>query len=286
MKVKHSKYKNTGVIFESIVRQITKDSLEGKNSPAKNLLSKYFTKTELGNEYKLYEALVSKNNLTEGKAESILNVLIESYKGLNKGVIKRQKFNLIKEIKESYDLNLFFSHNIPNYKIYASFYTLLELNSTTKISSLGQNIQSKLNLIEYLTSSNINNKPSNSLFEDYSNESKEIRILAYRLLIERFNEKYSNLYPSQKEILKKLITSSPNSKELKDFYITQTKSLKENLQKLNTKTQDPATKIKVNEVLNLLEIPPKLIKLNDSNFLSLFYYYDLLHELELVNGKA
>jgi len=103
MNIKHSKYKNTGILFELLVRQITSDTLSGKDSKATNILKKYFVKTELGKEYKLYETLSKHKKLTEGKAEVIINSVIESSKNLNRGTLKRQKYNLINEIQNHYN---------------------------------------------------------------------------------------------------------------------------------------------------------------------------------------
>ena len=85
MNIKHSKYKNTGILFELLVRQITADTLSGNDSKATGILKKYFVRTELGKEYKLYETLSKHKNLTEGKAEVVVNSVIESSKNLNRG---------------------------------------------------------------------------------------------------------------------------------------------------------------------------------------------------------
>ena len=116
MTIKHSKYKNTGVLFELLIRQITADTLDGKDSPVKTLLKKYFVKTELGKEYKLYETLLKKTSLTEAKANITIDTLVNSSKTLNRRLIKKQKYNLISEIKEHYDLYKFFNHKLPNLK--------------------------------------------------------------------------------------------------------------------------------------------------------------------------
>ncbi len=115
MLIRHSKYKNTGILFELLVRQITTDTLDGKDSPAKDILKKYFVKTELGREYKLYETLLKKTSLTETKANIVVSTLTESSFTLNRGAIKRQKYNLISEIQKHYDLNEFFNHKLPNF---------------------------------------------------------------------------------------------------------------------------------------------------------------------------
>ena len=135
MKIKHSKYKNTGILFELLIRQITADTLEGKDSPVKEILKKYFVKTELGKEYKLYETLLKKSSLTETKADIVINTLLESSKTINRRVVKKQKYNLISELQKHYNLNEFFNHKLPHYKIQAAFYSLLEIynNETPKI---------------------------------------------------------------------------------------------------------------------------------------------------------
>ena len=121
MNIKHSKYKNSGILFELLVRQITSDTLNGKDSPARKILKNYFVKTELGKEYKLYEALSNSINLTEAKANTVIETLLESSKTLNRSSLKRQKYNLIKEIKNHYDIDKFFKHKLPNYKSQAAF---------------------------------------------------------------------------------------------------------------------------------------------------------------------
>ena len=151
MLIKHSKFKNTGILFELLVRQITADTLSGKDSKATGILKNYFNKTELGREYKLYDSLLKRTNLTEGKAEVVINTILESSKQLNRSSLKRQKYNLINEIKKHYNLEEFFKTKLPNYKAQASIYTLIEAYSNDKKVSHEQVITNKLSLLEHLT---------------------------------------------------------------------------------------------------------------------------------------
>ena len=151
MSIKHSKYKNSGILFELLVRQITADTLDGKNSPARKILKEYFVKTELGREYKLYDTLSKNINLTEAKANTVLNSLLEISKTLNRGALKRQKYNLIKEIKKHYDINKFFKHKLPHYKIQAAFYTLVEIKSQENFTNPDLEIQNKITILEHLS---------------------------------------------------------------------------------------------------------------------------------------
>jgi predicted glycosyltransferase len=152
MKIKHSKYKNTGILFELLVRQITADTLDGKDSQAKNILKDYFVKTELGREYKFYDTLFKKTNLTEAKSTVILSSLLDSLQTLNRGALKRQKYNLINEIKKHYDLTKFFRHSLPHYKVQAAFYTLSEIKAQNNPTNLKQEINNKITILEHLSS--------------------------------------------------------------------------------------------------------------------------------------
>lgn len=284
MQVKHSKYKNTGILFELLVRQITTDTLDGKDSPAKDILKKYFVKTELGREYKLYETLLKRTSLTEAKANIVISTLTESSKTLNRGVIKRQKYNLISEIQQHYDLNEFFNHKLPNYKVYAAFYTLLEINNS-QINNPDQIITNKVTILEHLTAAQIaEGKVKDDVMEEFEKADKDVRFLAYKMVLENFNTKYDELHPKQKTILKEYITSVDNTSRLKEFYTNKVNEIKEELTSLNKKTKNQVTKIKINEIISLVTPPAKNAKVTDNDLVDLLQYYDLINELETVNG--
>jgi hypothetical protein len=285
MQVKHSKYKNTGILFELLVRQITSDTLDGTESPAKDILKKYFVKTELGREYKLYETLLKKTSLTEAKANITIDTLTESSKTLNRGVIKRQKYNLISEIQKHYDLNKFFNHKLPNYKIYAAFYTLLEINNSQSSTNPEQTINNKVTILEHLTAAQISpNKVKDEVMEEFEKADKDVRLLAYRSLLENFNNKYDDLNSNQKVILKEFITSIDNTTRLKEFYTDKINEIKSELTSLNKKTKNQVTQIKINEIISLIKLPAKTARITDNDLVDLLQYYDLINELETVNG--
>jgi len=285
MQIKHSKYKNTGILFELLVRQITTDTLDGKDSPAKDILKKYFVKSELGREYKLYETLLKRTSLTEGKANVVVDTLIESSKILNRGAIKRQKYNLISEIQKHYDLNEFFNHKLPNYKIFAAFYTLLEITNSQEITNLEQVINNKVTILEHLTAAKITeDKVRDEVMNEFEHSDKDVRLLAYKMVLENFNTKYDDLHPKQKLILKEYITSVDNTPRLREFYVNKINEIKEELTVLNQKTKNQTTKIKIDEIINIIQTPAKNAKINDNDLVDLLQYYDLINELETVNG--
>ena len=284
MQINHSKYKNTGILFELLIRQITNDTLDSKDSQATNILKKYFVKTELGREYKLYETLLKKTSLTETKANIITNTLLDSSKSLNRGVIKRQKYNLIKEIQNHYDLNEFFNHKLPNYKVHAAFYTLLETSNSTNQIDPEQIINNKVTILEHLTAAQIKaTKIKDEVMSEFEKSDKDVRFIAYKMLLENFNVKYDTLHTNQKTILKEYITSVDNTSRLKEFYTNKINEIKTELADLNKKTKNKVTKIKINEIISIITPPLKNAKITDNDLVDLLQYYDLINELETVN---
>jgi len=284
MIIKHSKYKNTGILFELLVRQITADTLSGaENSPAIGILKKYFTKTELGREYKLYESFFKHINTSEAKADMVVSTIVESSKHLNRSILRRQKYNLIKEIKNHYDLEEFFKTKLPNYKAQAALFTILEVYNSENLSNPTQIIENKTVLLEYLTNSSINkDEVKENILEEFKNQDKDIRVLAYRVLLEKFNDKYADLNPHQKLVLKEFINSVDNTPNLREFYNTKITEIKNTLLTLNKGVTNKAIQIKVNEVVNILPNLGKTDKVNDDHLINLLQHYQLVEELEAV----
>jgi hypothetical protein len=287
MSVKHSKIKNSGILFELLVRQITSDTLQGIDSPAKNILQKYFVKTELGREYKLYENVSTRTKLTETKANIVLETILDSSSQLNRSILKRQKYNLIKEIKEHYDLDKFFKHKLPNYKVQAALYNLIEIKNNPQQINVEDNITNKITLLEHLSSSVLNKKQDeDTLMEEFKTNDPEVRTLTYRIMLENFNKKYGVLLPPQKEILSKLILSVDNTSDLKDFYNVKINEIKNTLTTLNKKTTDQIVTIKINEIVNILSPKGKNKNLKDDDLIDLLQYYELIKELKHIDEKA
>jgi len=284
MNIKHSKYKNTGILFELLVRQITADTLSGKDSKATHILKKYFVKTELGREYKLYESITKYKNLTEGKAEVVINSVIESSKNLNRGALKRQKYNLIQEISKHYNLEEFFQTKLSNYKSYAALYTLVEIYNSELLSTPDQIISNKIAILENLTTKQVNKKKvEDDLLTEFQSYDKDLRILTYKVLLEKFNGKYASLNDNQKSVLKEFINSVDSTPKLREFYNTKITEIKATLTKQVKKVTDKAIQIKLNEVNNMLTPLGKTANVGNDDLVNLLQYYELLEELTRVN---
>lgn len=284
MKIKHSKYKNTGILFELLVRQITADTLKGGDSPAIDILKEYFIKSELSREYRLYESILKSKNLSESHANVYIETTISNSKYLNRSILKKQKYNLINEIKKHYDLVTFFGSQISDYKTLASIYTLME-SSNTSSPNTKQLITNKINLLEHLTKKEQSSTGGkDNVLQEFSTYDKDLRSLTYRILQEKFNEKYDSLNSDQKQVLKEYINSVDSAPGLRDFYNSKINELKSSLVKESNNVKDKATKIKIQEVSKMLTELDKTSKVSDDNLVDLLQYYELIKEIKVSNG--
>jgi hypothetical protein len=277
MSIKHSKFKNTGLLFELLVRQITSDTLEGKNSAAINILKKYFVNTELGKEYRLYEQVTAYKNLTEAKADMIINTLVEASTKLKRSEIRKQKYNLVREIKDGYNVEKFFKAKVTNYKVFAALNNLIENQSSEKVAPETV-INNKLTILEHLTKIPVTIQ-ADELMEEYKGYSKDLRILTYKMLLDKFNEKYDHLTGKQKEILREVITSVDNTDKLKEYYNGRITEVQNLLEGKITKIKDEVLKIKITEVLKYVKPLEKTEKVTNDCIINLLQYYELVNEL-------
>jgi hypothetical protein len=284
MKIKHTKYKNTGILFELLVRQITADTLKGGNSPAIDILKEYFINTSLGKEYKLYESILKSRVVTEGRATLIIDTILEASTKFNRKSLKKQKYNLINEIKKHYNLESFFGSKVTNYKELAALYTLVENINSNSISNPTQLVDNKITLLEHLTKKEVTQDSKQTVLKEFSECDKDVRTLTYKVLLEKFNNKYDALTNSQKQVLKEYINSVDSTPDLRNFYNVKINELKNILVKETKNIKDKATKVKITEISKFLIELKKTDKVGDNNLVDLLRYYQLLNEIQMANG--
>lgn len=279
MALTHSKYKNTGILYEILVRALTSDFLKGKeNSPSLDLIKKYFVRTSLKEEYKLFKIILDSKGLTESKAAIILEEVLSQSKKFNRKYLNQLKYNLVKEIKANYNINNLLKTKIPNYKEYASLSILIESQNTSKVVDFTQLIKSKLTLLETITSPcSPSNNNNDTLLEDYKKLDKDIRILTYKILLEKFNSNYSNFNTNQKKVLRLLTSGIGDNKSLIEFYNKEIDNIKNILN--NSHLSNKALNIKLQEVKKLLIPIENNKKIEDNNLVNLMQYYDLIDKL-------
>ena len=281
MNIKHSKYKNTGLVFELLVKQIASDTIAKENSPAISILKRHFSgRSSLVNEFKLYQLVLKNNSTNQSKAEAVLSTITELSRKINRDILKKQKYSLIADIKESYNLDEFFSINVVNYKALAALYCLLEAQNNEHLVDPQYLVDNKTTILEYLTKSPQNKEEvKDTLIEEFSKYDKDLKLLTFKILLEKFNNKYKDLLPEQKSILKEFITSVNSKTRLRNIYNTEVENIKNKVSILEDKVVDKVVKIKLNEVAKSINTVSNKKAVKDSDIVNLMLYYELVNEL-------
>ena len=284
-KVKHNKIRNTGLLFEFLLRQITSDVLnKDQNSKAVEIVKQKFNEnTELGKELALYNILITKKFQSDSKADYFINEVMKTRGDLNNSTLRREKYNLIKEIQSHYNLQKFMSTKVPNYKTYASIYKLFEYKSL----SPDEKTESFFNIVEHVTTKEKNVKLSETVTKLPDDE--DLRILTYRTLLEKFNQKYTKLSGAQKNLLREYINNISNTNSLKDTLIQIVKELKQDLKTHSKNLKDKVVKIKMQEALNSIDkfcgVNDKSNAVKDEYVTQTMRYLELLKELKKSGNK-
>lgn len=280
-KLKHSKFKNTGILFELLVRQITADILDGDNALSANkLLKKHFAEnTCLGKEQRLYQLLIEESTSDTAKAESLLQVVTENHKKLSSKELANARYELVKDIKESYPINDLFRAKIKNYKTYASIFKLFESHNPLVYCDSKEIFESKNTIIKNLVSAR---PDKNELVEvdDYEKQNEDLRLIAYKLLVDNFNKKYSSLNDDQQLLLKNYINNVSNTNSLREYINKQVPKIKSEIKKYSNSVDDNVVTIKLNEVISQLDKTTEGKVVKDSQVSTLLMSYELIKELK------
>lgn len=282
MKIKHNKFRNTGLIYELLVKQIAADTLGMKDSPAISILKEFYSgKSFLAKEFKLYDFVLKNKGVSQSKAESIVSSIVEISRKLDQKFLKKQKYQLIKEIKNSYSLEEFFSIKVRDYKPLAALFCLLEAYTNEELVDPQTIVDNKVTLLEHLTSEPQDHAAvKDTLIEEYSKYDKDLKLLAYRILLEKFNEKYTSFLPEQKEILREFITSVSSTAKLRSLVNEKLEDISIRLQTGSEKIENEVVKIKINEILKNITPLSNKDRVDDSTLVNLMQYYELVAEVE------
>ena len=284
--IKHSKIKNTGILFELISRQITVDVMNGdEKSKSVEMLKKFFNEnTELGKENQLYQVLLKENYNSTHKAEKLIDAVVRARQKLQNKKLRTEKYNLIKEIKKNYKVEDFFRARIPNYKVFASIYKTFVVE-TTNVFDPTEEVESNFSIIEHITRNKTKPKNTESqVISEFKGEDKDLRLLSYQLMVDNFNGKYKKLNSMKRNLLKEYINNISNTNSLREFINSEVKKVKEILTKILPRVNDDITKIKLTEAIKQVDGIKKGKIVKDKQVVSLMRYYELIKELHNVTA--
>ncbi len=283
-KIKHSKFKNTGFLFELLVRQITSEVMSSSKSVAEKLLKEHFnSKQELSKELKLYQYLINEKYNSESKAEQFINTILEARKKIDEKKLTKEKYNLIKQIKETYNLEEFIKSPISNYKTLASIYKIFETVITDTQYEPTDIVSARFTIAENIINSSIQNKDvklKDAVLEEYRKQDDDLRAVSYKLLVESFNNKYSNLTNDQKGLLREYINNINNTGKLSEYVSTEVTKLVEGLKEVGSKISDKVTKIKLAETIANIRKIKSVKKIKEQHLSAMMMTYELLKELK------
>tara|TARA_B100000029_G_scaffold353125_1_gene345737 strand:+ start:2473 stop:3348 length:876 start_codon:yes stop_codon:yes gene_type:complete len=289
-KIRHSKFKNTGVLFELLVRQITLEVLSGNSKEnAQKILKEFFSqKTEIGKELRLYQLLSEEKYKSENRAEKFIDTILEARKRIDSKRLIKEKYNLVKKIQESFDIQQFLSSPISNYKVMASIYKIFESQSA-KNYDIKDVFNSKYTIVESLIGTEVKNKNKiveQKAIQQFKQQSKEERFLTTKVLLETFNKKHKTLNKSQKALLREYINNVSNTSKFKEYYTQQLKEVITNLVGQHKVVKDKVTKIKLKETINVLKNAKIGRVVSDNQVSAMMIAYELINEIKNVRNKA
>ena len=287
LNVKHNKIKNTAILYELLSRQITVDVLNDTKSPKSvKLFKEFFNKnTELGKEYELYSILLEKKYKNDSHASQLVEAVVKSRRKLSNRRLNNEKYNLIKTIKENYDIKEFFNTRLPNFKIMASIYKVFGTETGKEDFGPVQKTDSVITITEHIIHDGKKKQKPNKLVESYKNQDKDLRLLSYQLLVDKFNSKYKSLNENQRNLLKEYINNVSNTNSLKEFIDNEVVKIKKALKSLLPKVDDKITKIKLTEAIDYTDSATKGKIVKDKHVVALMRYYELIKEIKNVQTR-
>lgn len=288
-KIKHSKFKNTGFIFELLVRQVTSEILASNKSVAEKILKEFFnSKKELSKELKLYQYLINEKYNSEAKAEKFIDTICEARKRLDEKKLTKEKYNLVKQIKETYNIDDFIKSPISNYKTLASIYKVFEVVTTDEQYEPTDIVSSRFTIAENIINTSIQNKDAkikDAVLEEYRKQDEDLRVITYKLLVENFNKKYKNLTEEQKVLLREYINNINNTGKLNLYVSAEVSKVITSLKEVSTKVTDKVTKIKLEETITNIKKIKSIKVIKEEHLSALMMSYELLKEIKNAINK-
>ena len=268
-------------MFEMLVRKLTSETLTSDKTIALDIIKKYFGKnTELAKELQLYNSVLKEQHKSEARALDYIAEAQKAYRKLNQSALRRQKYNLVKEIQENFSFDSLSNARIPNYKVLASTYLLFEYADQASVKQLAQ---CKDVILEHTLKDLVKQTETDELYEEFRKQTKDTRLLTYKLLVDKFNNKYTNLSEAQKNLLKQYITHVNDTDSLKSYIKTEIPKIKRQLKEHVAKTADDVARIKIENLAEMLCNVENMKVIKESHVLSLLRYFDLVDELNRVH---
>ena len=129
------------------------------------------------------------------------------------------------------------------------------INEIQDFNEIEGMVEAKFTIVEHLSGKIINKEIKNdtALFEAVKGQEEDLRLLTYKILMEKFNQKYVGLDDRQKNLLREYIYNVSNSSALRIYVSNIAKELIGEIKVKLNKIDNQITKIKLTEVISQLE---------------------------------
>lgn len=270
-KLKHSKYRNTGLLFEALTRASMHEAMNpGTPQRAMRIIKRHF-KEELLSELMLYRTL---SGNTDNDPNSLLELSVQAKKTLDEAKLTKQRYDLVRSIKKYYNIDTLLECKVTDYKLQASIFKIFEYSPTDNPDDY---LSSRRVIVESL--GNKSNPVTDDVERVWADQEPDVRKLGFRILVEKFNQKYAGLPDRSKRLLSKYIYEDANSPAFKEYVVSEVGYIGGRLTELNGKVSDPVVKVKIDETINLLHGIIASKKITDEQLSGMIKYYELLEVL-------
>ncbi len=199
---KHSKKRNVGLMYEFLLRTISRALVENdskRSSAALKIIKKHFKPgTELYREFRLFNSLVKTTVSNDAVAVSIVNEAKLAARAIDLSKLEKEKTIVIHEVNKAVADDSFYDQPINEYKTYATIGILFTAWRDPGRYDLSKISQYEEKLVEWLRSEKKN--------QDLMNEGAEspgVNRLVFKIMTKKLNEKYgSTLDDVQKALVR------------------------------------------------------------------------------------
>ena len=263
MKIKHNKKRNTAFLFETLVRELTKSIVEKNNDRShkiKSILSEHFRQgMVLFSELDCFRSLTDHTSpLDHYTAEKMVHQARRAYDELDRESVFAEQSRVINKINRNLGKETF-NNFVPDYKSYATLSQIFGKNVSVKSRVLLEK-----RIIDRLTSG-----------RNISETVEPVDNIVVKSFVERFNDKYSDLLPEQRDLLRKFVLSSGDDSV--DFRLY----LGEELKRLHTEVKDSLSLNEVIEDKEMMENTNKVLSMIEEINVSKVKEPDLIKVLKL-----
>lgn len=283
--MKHNKYRNIGVIFESLIHYAMKLISEGRVDRATKIMKvireNFINKTSISECYNIYSQLLYSEAINYYHASKFYSRLIKEHNKLNHNIINMEISSLFSLLREDFNVKEIMNTKIPNYKLFSSF-RIASAQDNNYLSSKDFMVVETV-ILEHLTNNNElkklkeNNIISNSKTRTELNTDRLANVIAFK----NFEKKYKNeLTEEQKECLIKFYSS--DDKTFKNWVDKKVKFLMDEISDKSIKIENENTSNKLNLISEKLSKIISVEKIEADGFTDLMMSFKLYDYLKYV----